>query len=691
MVIKMIKSKKIDNFLEYVLAFLIIIECNSVYSQIYGIHLYIRGSIVLLASFILLFFIIRKKSIKYKPLLKYIIYIYVCSFCMLLNSTILSGKMLIFLVFLIFLPLLLVYIYNCTNYELTNFLNKFINIIVVLCLISLFFWLFGAVLNLIETSNTLKVVWAKPYSLVKSYYYIHFRTQDIWLASKFLVTRNTGIFTEGPMYAVVLMIALLFNNGLYSNNKKRNILKTLIIVFTIITTISFTGIITVFIIMIPYIFHKYSIVNKLKNNKIVLMLVIFFLVLTISFGTVLVSKKMDTGSYKHRNTDLRIGFEKFFEDPIIGKGINHERKTETDYKVGYGYSNSIIPVLTDGGIVLAFIYLFPLLMLIIKSIKYKNTKYILLILIYIVILFTTLIQYRIILMTLVALIYCSQLNVYADKRDESNKITMNKNVDNLISVVVPIYNMEKYLKKCVNSIRSQTYHNLEILLIDDGSTDKSLKICKELSKGDKRIKVYHKQNGGLSDAKNYGIKKAKGDYITFVDSDDWVEKDMYYAMLSKMIETSSNIIICGRFLDYEDGSSITTNYHQEMVMNTEESIVQLNSFSCFDMSSCDKLYERALFEGIEFPYGKKCEDAYTTYRLFAKSKRVTFIPNCFYHYFQRQNSISRSSNINIDYIYAAEGQMHFINDNYPNIKNVGETNLAFCIKNTFPELIIKNQ
>lgn len=253
----------------------------------------------------------------------------------------------------------------------------------------------------------------------------------------------------------------------------------------------------------------------------------------------------------------------------------------------------------------------------------------------------------------------------------------------LISVIVPIYNMEKYLKKCVDSILNQTYSNLEIILVDDGSTDSSTKICDEYIKVDSRIKVFHKENGGLSDAKNFGLSKANGKYVAFVDSDDWIETNMYEDMYYKLKETESNIVICGRFIDYEDGKREEWYNKNEITMNREQSLIYLNSFYNFDMSSCDKLYEKSLFDNIKFPYGKKCEDAYTTYLLFDKSDKITYIPKCFYHYFQRSGSISRNEKINMDYIYAAEKQLEFFTKEYSHLIYIAETNYVFSVKSIF--------
>ena len=255
--------------------------------------------------------------------------------------------------------------------------------------------------------------------------------------------------------------------------------------------------------------------------------------------------------------------------------------------------------------------------------------------------------------------------------------------ENVLSVVVPVYNMEKYLDRCIESILKQTYKNMEILLIDDGSTDNSYNICEKYKKKDNRIKVFYKKNGGLSDAKNYGILHSSGEFITFVDADDWIDETMYEVMLKEMQEKKADISICGRYIDFEDGKSRKWFYDKLLVMNKIESLLYLNSFYDFDMASWDKIYRRDLFENIKFPYGKKCEDAYTTYLLFEKADLIVYIPECFYHYFQRQGSISRSKELNMDYIYAAKEQMNFFKENYSEIYFAGVTHYVFAIKSLY--------
>ena len=247
---------------------------------------------------------------------------------------------------------------------------------------------------------------------------------------------------------------------------------------------------------------------------------------------------------------------------------------------------------------------------------------------------------------------------------------MNKKV----SIVVPIYNVEKYLDKCINSLVNQTYQDIEILLIDDGSTDKSGKIAEDWAKKDSRTNVYHKTNGGLSDARNYGIKKASGSYICFIDSDDWVEKNYIERLLLKIYENDCDISICNPIYDFENGVSKIKqkkNNKSNYIMNSEEAILELNNFRYFDMSACFKLFKKELFNNIKFPKEKYCEDFYIMFKLFDKANKIVYFNEYLYHYMQRKGSISHNNNnLRYDFIYAAYQQMIFVEKKYPRLKNI---------------------
>lgn len=248
----------------------------------------------------------------------------------------------------------------------------------------------------------------------------------------------------------------------------------------------------------------------------------------------------------------------------------------------------------------------------------------------------------------------------------------------LISIVVAVYNVEKYISACIDSLLAQNYANVEIILVDDGSTDHSGEICDSYSKRDKRIKVIHKENGGLSSARNVGIEMANGSLIGFVDGDDTVEKEMYEQLYTNMISTNSDISICGRYYVYEDGEKVIRYKEKpEMkVMNSKEAIAEMNSFSSFDMAAWDKLYKTSLFNSIRFPVGKLSEDYFIMYKLFLSSDKICYTPKPLYNYMQRQNSISHTKNINFDFIEAAKEQMIGVEEKYPELKDILHTAYA---------------
>jgi len=246
-----------------------------------------------------------------------------------------------------------------------------------------------------------------------------------------------------------------------------------------------------------------------------------------------------------------------------------------------------------------------------------------------------------------------------------------------ISVIVPIYNVEKYLERCIESIIGQTYQNLEIILVDDGSPDNCGKICDAYMKKDERIKVIHKENGGLSDARNAGQKIATGEYISFIDSDDYIDKDMYQYMIEEMKRANAEIAICGTKIEFENGKMIIKSNPIDEVLDSREAIIKMNSFSSFNMSVWNKLYKKNIVENIEFPFGKKSEDYYVMFRYFDKANKIILLKEAKYHYIQRENSISRGKNISEDYIEGSEKQQEFIREKYPDIEFVGNTAYAF--------------
>ncbi len=211
----------------------------------------------------------------------------------------------------------------------------------------------------------------------------------------------------------------------------------------------------------------------------------------------------------------------------------------------------------------------------------------------------------------------------------------------LISVVVPIYNVQEYLKQCVDSIRYQTYQNLEIILVDDGSPDECGKIIDEYALEDQRIVCLHKKNGGLSSARNAGKAMAKGDYIAFIDSDDYIHSRFIETLLSDITKNEADISAC--FFNSFIRESVDTEISPDetvQVFSGGEAIHEMYRSDGIGWNAWNKLYRTRLFDGIDYPEGVICEDKATAYKLFLKSERVTYRDTELYHYRIRENSIS---------------------------------------------------
>lgn len=213
----------------------------------------------------------------------------------------------------------------------------------------------------------------------------------------------------------------------------------------------------------------------------------------------------------------------------------------------------------------------------------------------------------------------------------------------LISVIVPVYNVINYLDKCIKSIIHQDYFALEIILVDDGSTDGSGELCDVYSKLDKRIIVCHKENGGLSDARNVGIRHASGKYITFVDSDDSIDNTYISFLHTLIVQENADLSICE--FSYVDDKMHRINHPTDDgsvdVFNQKEAIVHLLRQKPYSNSPCGKMFKLLDFQDIEFPYGKLYEDTATVYKLFLKANKIVFGAKALYHYLFRVNSLSK--------------------------------------------------
>ena len=214
----------------------------------------------------------------------------------------------------------------------------------------------------------------------------------------------------------------------------------------------------------------------------------------------------------------------------------------------------------------------------------------------------------------------------------------------LISVIVPVYNVERYLRRCVDSILAQTYENLEILLVDDGAVDSSGAICDEYAAKDARVQVIHKPNGGLSSARNAGLDRARGEYLAFVDSDDWIEPETYEYLLGLIRKYDVKLSYTGRYDVKEETGERTVGLcpKTEETVSAREFVGRIFLWNDVDSAACDKLYHRSLFENYRYPEGKVCEDVPVTYQVVLKTDFVAVGNRPMYNYYHRKGSITQS-------------------------------------------------
>ncbi|MEE0898037.1 MAG: glycosyltransferase [Acutalibacteraceae bacterium] len=243
---------------------------------------------------------------------------------------------------------------------------------------------------------------------------------------------------------------------------------------------------------------------------------------------------------------------------------------------------------------------------------------------------------------------------------------MNENMP-LISIIVPVYNVEKYLERCVGSIISQTYENLEIILVNDGSPDKSGEICDTFAKIDSRIEVYHKENGGLSDARNFGVEHSSGEYVAFIDSDDYIAPNYIEYLLSLIKKYNADISACYMTETYGDTADYRTNdeFQNEQLLTGKEACLKLfgNLYSVL-VTAWGKLYRSDIVKKYIFPVGKIHEDEATTCKYYYEATRVAVGNRCLYAYYQNPKGImhTKGNSINPDVIWSFEHRAEFFEE-----------------------------
>ena len=218
-------------------------------------------------------------------------------------------------------------------------------------------------------------------------------------------------------------------------------------------------------------------------------------------------------------------------------------------------------------------------------------------------------------------------------------------MDPLVSIVIPVYNVESYLRECVTSVVGQTYTNIEIILVDDGSTDNSGTLCDEFALTDSRICVFHKENGGLSDARNYGIRQAHGSLISFIDSDDYVSPDYIMHLYQALVRGKTDIATTSICI-FHDGKPPKKHKHDAAVFHVydaREALEDMLYMRHLEPNAFPKIYKKELFETIQYPVGKLYEDIATTTKLIDKAGRIAYLDEEDYYYRIRPNSIQTAS------------------------------------------------
>ncbi|MBE5958646.1 MAG: glycosyltransferase family 2 protein [Lachnospiraceae bacterium] len=240
----------------------------------------------------------------------------------------------------------------------------------------------------------------------------------------------------------------------------------------------------------------------------------------------------------------------------------------------------------------------------------------------------------------------------------------------IISIIVPVYKVEKYLNKCVDSVLNQTFTDFELILVDDGSPDKCPKICDDYAQKDNRIVVIHKKNGGLSDARNSGLEIAKGEFIAFLDSDDYAASDMYEKLYKQITENNADMAICNyiHVEETEDGIKELEKYQVpcNKSYNREQFIEELlKEHGGYFVPVWNKLYRKYLFEGLRFPKGKINEDEFVIHHIVQKCNKIICISDKLHYYLHREGSIMTNNNWvkRMDYGEALIDRYHFAKKN----------------------------
>ena len=242
-------------------------------------------------------------------------------------------------------------------------------------------------------------------------------------------------------------------------------------------------------------------------------------------------------------------------------------------------------------------------------------------------------------------------------------------MNDLISVIIPVYNVAPYVDRCIESVIKQTYTNIEILLIDDGSTDESGQICDRYQKVDKRIQVYHKKNGGLSYARNYGIDRASGKYITFIDSDDYVSKQYVFYLYTMIKKYDADLSICAYKESRQDNYEFCDNRNIEECIDQKEAFTRYCYQNQIAQNAWGKLYAKFIFHELRYPLKKLYEDEAIFYKVLDQCKKIVVGSGAHYLYYKRNDGIIRGKFVDqkYDYVNSTKEVVNYIQKKYPDI------------------------
>lgn len=250
----------------------------------------------------------------------------------------------------------------------------------------------------------------------------------------------------------------------------------------------------------------------------------------------------------------------------------------------------------------------------------------------------------------------------------------------LISIVVPVYNVELYLEKCLQSLLAQTYTDFEIILVDDGSTDHSGTICDKYQAMDSRVHTIHQSNGGLADARNTGINAASGEYITFVDSDDWVDERLL-AVLWEGIKMGAAISACGFYTVRNGSTKAWRKFNGEyQILSAKDAVKDMMYTKSIDTSAWAKLFHKDCFLKIRFPKGHLYEEVATTYRLFLSQEKIAITTNPLYYYVKHPGSIVTSSfsEKHMDMLKYSQEMLAIAEERYPELISAGKRRIVYA-------------